>query len=155
MSSSNSNNIKKTFNPNIVGDGVLAREAPSSSSSSLGEMKIHSYDGRKLMRRSDGLFHDHFEVDGFVLKQPDMVRGVLLVRKHFINEFVPSFEVLSIALSRTKIPFICEDGLAVEWNSENLIELLKGKSDEFVLNHKGDKNNSGVISLKSDLTIKV
>ncbi|GKA83636.1 hypothetical protein Tco_0805231 [Tanacetum coccineum] len=56
---------------------------------------------------------------------------------------------------RTKIPFVCEDGLAIEWNSENLTELLERKSDEFVLKHEGDKNNSGGISLKSDLTIKV
>ncbi|GJU30333.1 hypothetical protein Tco_1173922 [Tanacetum coccineum] len=36
------------------------------------EMKIHNYDGRKLMRQSDGLFHDHFEVDGLVLEQVDV-----------------------------------------------------------------------------------
>ncbi|GJT18337.1 hypothetical protein Tco_0877043 [Tanacetum coccineum] len=30
-----------------------------------------------------------------------------------------------------------------------------GKSDEFILNHEGDKNDAGLISLKSDLTIKV
>ncbi|GJW89249.1 WAT1-related protein isoform X1 [Tanacetum coccineum] len=46
-------------------------------------------------------------------------------------------------------------GLAIEWNSEDLTELLEGESDEFVLNHEGDKNDAGVISLKSDLTIKV
>ncbi|GJU78509.1 protein MID1-complementing activity 1 [Tanacetum coccineum] len=56
---------------------------------------------------------------------------------------------------RTKILFVCEDDLAIEWNSENLTKLLEKKSDEFVLNHEGDKNNFGGISLKSDLTIKV
>ncbi|GJV49432.1 hypothetical protein Tco_1439644 [Tanacetum coccineum] len=55
---------------------------------------------------------------------------------------------------RTKIPFVCEDGLAIEWNSKDLTELFEGESDEFILNHKGVKNEAGVISLKSDLTIK-
>ncbi|GJS55421.1 reverse transcriptase domain-containing protein [Tanacetum coccineum] len=54
----------------------------------------------------------------------------------------------------TKILFVCEYGLTIEWNYEDLTELLKGKCDEFVLNHEEDKNDSGVISLKSDLTIK-
>ncbi|GJZ81771.1 hypothetical protein Tco_0646765, partial [Tanacetum coccineum] len=54
-----------------------------------------------------------------------------------------------------KISSVCEDGLAVEWNFEDLTELCERESDEFVLNHEGDKNESGVISLKSDLTIKV
>ncbi|GKC39818.1 hypothetical protein Tco_1052202 [Tanacetum coccineum] len=65
-----------------------------------------------------------------------------------------SFSVLGVYKS-TKIPFICEDGLAIEWNSKTLSELLKRESDEFVLNHEGDKNDSGVIPLKGDLTMKV
>nr|GEU73984.1 copia protein [Tanacetum cinerariifolium] len=65
-----------------------------------------------------------------------------------------NFSVLRVCKS-TKISFVCEDGLAIEWNSENLTELLKRKSDEFVLNHEGDKNDARVILLKSDLTIKV
>nr|GEY57725.1 ribosomal protein L7Ae/L30e/S12e/Gadd45 [Tanacetum cinerariifolium] len=65
-----------------------------------------------------------------------------------------SFCLMRVCKS-TKIPFICEDGLAIEWNSKNLTELLKRESDEFVLNHKGDKNDSEVISLKGGLTIKV
>ncbi|GJT34708.1 hypothetical protein Tco_0925127 [Tanacetum coccineum] len=65
-----------------------------------------------------------------------------------------SFGFLGVC-KRTKIPFVCEDGLAIEWNSEDLSELLEGKSDEFVLNHEGDKNDSRVIFLKSYLTIKV
>ncbi|GKA45697.1 hypothetical protein Tco_0738493 [Tanacetum coccineum] len=65
-----------------------------------------------------------------------------------------SFGLLRVCKS-TKIPFICEDGLAIEWDSKNLTELLERESDEFVLNHEGDKNESGVISLKGDLTIKV
>ncbi|GKF28345.1 hypothetical protein Tco_0094687, partial [Tanacetum coccineum] len=64
-----------------------------------------------------------------------------------------SFGFLGVC-KRTKIPFVCEYGLTIEWNSEDLTELLKGKCDEFVLNHEEDKNDSGVISLKSDLTIK-
>nr|GEV71559.1 retrovirus-related Pol polyprotein from transposon TNT 1-94 [Tanacetum cinerariifolium] len=38
---------------------------------------------------------------------------------------------------------------------KDLTELLEGESDEFVLNHEGDENDARVISLKSDLTIKV
>ncbi|GJX60111.1 hypothetical protein Tco_0291501 [Tanacetum coccineum] len=37
----------------------------------------------------------------------------------------------------------------------DLTELLNRKSDEFILNHEGDKNDAGFILLKSDLTIKV
>ncbi|GJZ84885.1 hypothetical protein Tco_0650224 [Tanacetum coccineum] len=103
----------------------------------LGEMKIHDYDGRRLKRRSDGLFHDHFGVDGS--------RKVGMIW---------SFSVLGVCKS-TKIPFVCEYGLTSEWDSEDLTELLERESDEFVLNHEGDKNDAGVISLKSDLTIKV
>ncbi|GKA34390.1 hypothetical protein Tco_0720819 [Tanacetum coccineum] len=65
-----------------------------------------------------------------------------------------SFSFLRVC-KRTKIPFICEYGLAIEWNSKDLTELLEGESDEFVLNHEGDKNDDEVISLKSNLTIKV
>ncbi|GJT07592.1 hypothetical protein Tco_0842054, partial [Tanacetum coccineum] len=43
---------------------------------------------------------------------------------------------------RTKILFVCKYGLAIEWNSEDLTELLKGESDEFVLNHEGDENDA-------------
>ncbi|GJW74832.1 hypothetical protein Tco_0134202 [Tanacetum coccineum] len=65
-----------------------------------------------------------------------------------------SFNVLGVCKS-TKISFVCEDDLAIEWNYDNLTELLERKSDEFVLNHEGDKNDAQVIFLKSDLTIKV
>nr|GEW72530.1 hypothetical protein [Tanacetum cinerariifolium] len=65
-----------------------------------------------------------------------------------------SFDLLRVCKS-TKISFISEDGLAIEWNSKNLTEFLKRESDEFILNHEGDKNDSGVISLKGNLTIKV
>ncbi|GJZ51156.1 hypothetical protein Tco_0605671 [Tanacetum coccineum] len=67
-----------------------------------------------------------------------------------------SFVFLGVC-KRTKIPFVCEYGLTDEWDYEDLIELLEREreSDEFVLNHEGDKNDAGVISLKSDLTIKV
>ncbi|GJT70431.1 putative ribonuclease H-like domain-containing protein [Tanacetum coccineum] len=58
-----------------------------------------------------------------------------------------SFSVLGVCKS-TKIPFVCEYGLTSEWDSEDLTELLERESDEFVLNHEGDKNDAGVISLK-------
>nr|GFA21833.1 hypothetical protein [Tanacetum cinerariifolium] len=103
----------------------------------LGEMKIHGYDGPMLKRRSDGLFHDHFGVD----------------RSREVG-MIWSFSVLGVC-KRTKIPFVCEYGLTSERDSEHLTELLERESDEFVLNHKGDKNDARVISLKSDLTIKV
>ncbi|GKB44090.1 hypothetical protein Tco_0889032 [Tanacetum coccineum] len=93
----------------VVGDGVLAREAPSSSSSSPWSREV----------------------------------GMIW-----------SFSVLGVCKS-TKIPFVCEYSLTSEWDSEDLTELLERKSDEFVLNHERDKNDFGVIFLKSDLTIKV
>ncbi|GJW62199.1 hypothetical protein Tco_0111534 [Tanacetum coccineum] len=77
----------------VVGDGVLAREAPSSSSSSPWSGKI----------------------------------GMIW-----------SFSVLGVCKS-TKILFVCKDGLAIEWNSKNLTELLDRTSGEFVLSHEGDK----------------
>ncbi|GJU92279.1 hypothetical protein Tco_1304702 [Tanacetum coccineum] len=87
-------------------------------------MKIHVYDGRKLMRRSDGLFHDHFEGQHVEIEE--------------IDEFLQELEDR-------------------EWDYEDLTELLEkeSESDEFVLNQEGDKNDAVVISLKSDLTIKV
>nr|GEY83969.1 hypothetical protein [Tanacetum cinerariifolium] len=133
----------------------------------LDEMKIHGYDGRRLKRWSDKIFHDHFGVDGLVLEQNDVfvfdfaIRVVTLKLKKLMNFFrsrkigvMWSFSVLRVCKS-TKILFVCEDSLAIEWNYENLTELLERKSDEFVLNHEGDKNDARVILLKSDLTIKV
>ncbi|GKC93972.1 hypothetical protein Tco_1159414 [Tanacetum coccineum] len=67
---------------------------------------------------------------------------------------IRSFGFLGVC-KRTKIPFVYEYGLAIEWNSKDLTELLEGESDEFILNHEGDNNDAEVISLKSDLTIKV
>nr|GEV07232.1 putative ribonuclease H-like domain-containing protein [Tanacetum cinerariifolium] len=64
-----------------------------------------------------------------------------------------SFGLLRLCKS-TKIPFISEEGLAIDWNSKNLTELLKRESDEFVLNLEGDKNDSRVISLKELSTAK-
>nr|GEV51917.1 hypothetical protein [Tanacetum cinerariifolium] len=99
-----------------------------------------------------------FEV---VLMQREKVRINTLELKELMNLFrsrkfgvMWSFSLLRVCKS-TKIPFICEDDLAIEWIFKNLTELLKRESDEFVLNHKGDKNDSGVISLKCDLIIKV
>ncbi|GJX33392.1 putative ribonuclease H-like domain-containing protein [Tanacetum coccineum] len=69
-------------------------------------------------------------------------------------DMIWSFSFLGVC-KRTKIPFVCEYGLAIEWNSEDLTKLLEGKSDEFVFNHERDKNDTLVIFLKSDLTIKV
>ncbi|GJW62995.1 hypothetical protein Tco_0114879 [Tanacetum coccineum] len=93
----------------VVGDGVLAQEATSSSSLSPWSREV----------------------------------GMIW-----------SFSVLGVCKS-TKILFICEYGLTSEWDSKDLTELLERKSDEFVLNHEGDKNDVGVIFLKSNLTIKV
>nr|GFB16520.1 hypothetical protein [Tanacetum cinerariifolium] len=91
----------------------------------------------------------------------DAVRVNTLEVKKLINFFrirkfgvIWSFGLLRVCKS-TKIPFISEDGWAIECNSKNLIELLKRESDEFVLNYERDKNDSRVISWKGDLTIKV
>nr|GEV15622.1 ribonuclease H-like domain-containing protein [Tanacetum cinerariifolium] len=64
-----------------------------------------------------------------------------------------SFSVLRVC-KHTKIPFICEDDLAIEWNYENLTGLLERKSDEFVLNHEGDNNDTRVTAIEEskDLT---
>ncbi|GJQ98331.1 hypothetical protein Tco_0009470 [Tanacetum coccineum] len=64
-----------------------------------------------------------------------------------------SFSFLGVCKS-TKIPFVCEYGLTSEWDYEDLTKLLERKSDKLILNHEGDKNDAGVILLKSDLTIK-
>ncbi|GJT14490.1 hypothetical protein Tco_0861532 [Tanacetum coccineum] len=69
-------------------------------------------------------------------------------------DMIWSFSVLGVCKS-TKILFVCKYGLTSEWDSEDLTELLERESDEFVLNHEGDKNDAGFILLKSDLTIKV
>ncbi|GJW89498.1 hypothetical protein Tco_0164838 [Tanacetum coccineum] len=50
------------------------------------------------------------------------------------------------------------DEFLQEWEAQYdmvLRSLEKRESDEFILDHEGDKNDSGVISLKGDLTIKV
>nr|GEW53718.1 hypothetical protein [Tanacetum cinerariifolium] len=99
--------------------------------------------------------------DSDVFAFDDAVRVNTLELKKLMNFFRSrKFSVIwSFALLRerksTNIPFISEDGLAIEWNSKNLTELLKRESGEFVLNHKGGKSDSKVISLKGDLTIKV
>nr|GFA25030.1 hypothetical protein [Tanacetum cinerariifolium] len=102
----------------------------------------------------DAIENDVFAFDG-------AVRFNTLKLKKLMNFFrsrkvgmMWSFGFLEVC-KRTKIPFVCEDGLAIEWNSKDLTELFKGESDEFVLNHEGDKNEAEVISLKSDLTIKL
>nr|GEU83896.1 hypothetical protein [Tanacetum cinerariifolium] len=75
------------------------------------------YDGRRLKRRSDMLFYDHFGVDELVLEQVDS----RLVQRH----------------------------------SKCHCQERERESGKFILNHKGDKIDSGIISLKGDLTIKV
>nr|GEW98720.1 putative reverse transcriptase domain-containing protein [Tanacetum cinerariifolium] len=51
-------------------------------------MKIYGYDVRRLKRRSDGLFHDHFGVDGFVLE--------------FIKNFSKIAKLLTILTQKNK-----------------------------------------------------
>ncbi|GKB40663.1 hypothetical protein Tco_0885605 [Tanacetum coccineum] len=107
-----------------------------------------------IMDEEDDELNDVFVFD-------DAVRVNTLKLKKLMNFFrsrkvgmIWSFGFLGVC-KRTNISFIYEDGLAIEWNYENLIELLERESDEFVLNHEGDDNDTGVISLKSDSTIKV
>ncbi|GJW21304.1 hypothetical protein Tco_0031926 [Tanacetum coccineum] len=99
------------------------------------------------------------EVSSFLLEESRKhhIVGMREVGEEFRSRkigMIWSFSVLRVCKS-TKILFVCEDGLAIEWNFENLTELLERKSDEFILNHEGDKNDARVILLKSDLTIKV
>nr|GEV99650.1 hypothetical protein [Tanacetum cinerariifolium] len=98
---------------------------------------------------------------GGTLGKGDIVRVNTLKLKKLINFFrsrevsmIWSFSVLGVCKS-TKILVVCEYGLTSEWDYEDLTELLERESDEFVLNHEGDKNDAGVVSLMSDLTIKV
>ncbi|GJW31543.1 hypothetical protein Tco_0051575 [Tanacetum coccineum] len=77
----------------------------------VGNREIYGYDGRRLKRRSDGLFHDHFRVDGFVSESGKV--GMIW-----------SFSVLGVCKS-TKILFVCEYGLTSDWDYEDLTELLE------------------------------
>ncbi|GJU14663.1 hypothetical protein Tco_1142629 [Tanacetum coccineum] len=58
-------------------------------------------------------------------------------------------------LKRSKVPLIGEHGLSVVRNFEDLTELGKSESYEFMLNHKGDDKIAIFISLKHDLTIEI
>nr|GEV07314.1 hypothetical protein [Tanacetum cinerariifolium] len=86
------------------------------------------------------------------------------------NSLFPYDSVLTIQNSLRKIGIIwsfsllekfkrgkilCEDGLTIVGNFENLAKLCERKSDEFVLNHKRDEDVTGFFSLKSDLSVKV
>nr|GEU63460.1 hypothetical protein [Tanacetum cinerariifolium] len=73
----------------VVGDGLLAREAPSSSSSSLGDMNIHGYDRRRLKNGVTGfstitsgltgLFQSKWTHDSF----NDIVDAIVKMRVKF------------------------------------------------------------------------
>ncbi|GJR12889.1 hypothetical protein Tco_0795541 [Tanacetum coccineum] len=98
--------------------------------------------------------NDVFAFDGVVMVNTLKLKKLRnLFRSRKIG-MILSFGFLGV-YKRTKILFVCEDGLAIEWNSEDLTKLFEGESDKFVLNNEGDKNEAGVIYLKSDLTIKV
>ncbi|GJV67769.1 hypothetical protein Tco_1483278 [Tanacetum coccineum] len=58
-------------------------------------------------------------------------------------------------LKRCKIPFVCKNDLTVVRNFEDLTELSKSESYEFMLNHKGDEKIAIFIGLNRDLTIEV
>nr|GEV47082.1 hypothetical protein [Tanacetum cinerariifolium] len=108
--------------------------------------KLFSYN--LIWRKSDIFaFDDAVRVNTLVKKLMNFFRS----RKFGV---IGSFGLLRVCKS-TKIAFISEDGFAIEWNSKNLTELLKRESDEFVLNHEGDKNDYGVIFLKGDFTLEV
>ncbi|GJT75753.1 hypothetical protein Tco_1042478 [Tanacetum coccineum] len=58
-------------------------------------------------------------------------------------------------LKRSKVPLVGEHGLNIVRNFEDLTELGKSESYEFVLNHKGDDKISIFIGLNRDLTIEI
>nr|GEW41293.1 hypothetical protein [Tanacetum cinerariifolium] len=118
-------------------------------------MEIHGYDGWRLKRQSDGLFYDHFGVDGLVLEQEahdsfnDIVNAIvknLIWRKSDVFAFDDAVRVNTLELKKLINFFRSRKERERERERE---------SDEFILNHEGDKNDSGVISLKDDLIIKV
>ncbi|GJU69239.1 hypothetical protein Tco_1255498 [Tanacetum coccineum] len=121
----------------VVGDVVTSTEHISSSSF--------------LLARWKNTTNDIFVFDGAVRVNTLKLMNFFRSRK---VGMIWSFGFLRVC-KRTKIPFVYEYDLAIEWNYEDLTKLLEGESDEFVLNYEGDKNDAGVISLKSDLTIKV
>ncbi|GKF98177.1 hypothetical protein Tco_0296960, partial [Tanacetum coccineum] len=58
-------------------------------------------------------------------------------------------------LKRCKVPLVGEYGLTVVRTFEDLTELGKSESYEFMLNHKGDDKIVIFISLNRDLTIEI
>ncbi|GJW48303.1 hypothetical protein Tco_0079949 [Tanacetum coccineum] len=98
--------------------------------------------------------NDVFVFDGAVRINTLKLKKLMNFFKSRKVGMIWSFGFLGVC-KRTKIILVCEYDLAIEWNSEDLTELLEGKSDEFILNHERVKNDARVISLKSDLTIKV
>ncbi|GJR58302.1 hypothetical protein Tco_1500464 [Tanacetum coccineum] len=58
-------------------------------------------------------------------------------------------------LKRSKVPLVGEHGLTVVRNFEDLTELGKSESYEFMLNHKGDDKIAIFIDLNRDLTIEI
>nr|GEW78086.1 hypothetical protein [Tanacetum cinerariifolium] len=98
--------------------------------------------------------HENCGVHTLFMDGTPMEINILVEKKSRMIGMIWSFGFLRVC-KRTKIPFVCEYGLASEWNSKNFTELLERESDEFILNNKVDKNDTEVISLKSDLSIKV
>ncbi|GJW91239.1 hypothetical protein Tco_0168792 [Tanacetum coccineum] len=58
-------------------------------------------------------------------------------------------------LKRSKVPLVGEHGLTVVRNFEDLTELGKSESYEFMLNHKRDDKIAILICLNHDLTIEI
>nr|GEX52876.1 hypothetical protein [Tanacetum cinerariifolium] len=117
-------------------------------------MKIHDYDGWRLKRQSDGLFHDHFGSTGLSQSKwtydsfNDIIDAIVKMRvkfhdmsketcqEHTIRKMgfrsrlsgevgmIWSFSVFGECKS-TKIPFVCEYGLTSKWDSEDLTELME------------------------------
>ncbi|GJT12554.1 hypothetical protein Tco_0859596 [Tanacetum coccineum] len=143
----------------IVGIKSLLKVAAAKVCVTAAKLKASRFDARRedhyfVQKKWEFRMNDVFGFDF-------AVRANMLKLKKLMNFFrsrkvdmIWSFGFLGVC-KRTKILFVCEYGLDIEWNSKDLTEFLKGKSDEFVLNHEGDKNDARVISLKSDLTIKI
>ncbi|GKB30425.1 hypothetical protein Tco_0869826 [Tanacetum coccineum] len=117
-------------------------------------------DDEKIRMRRNGVpCHDHFEGDGLTFNGT-VYHDTFQFKKS--TNIVGSWKVGGIwslgflrILKRSKVPLVGEHGLTVVRNFEDLTELGKSESYEFMLNHKGDDKIAIFIGLNRDLTIEI
>ncbi|GKB32357.1 hypothetical protein Tco_0871758 [Tanacetum coccineum] len=79
--------------------------------------------------------NDAFTFDGAVqIDTFNLKKSMNIVESRKIG-VIWSLDFLGVC-KRCKIPFICENGLTIVWNFENLTELCSRESDEFTLDHE-------------------